>query len=123
MAKAGKTIGECLELTDDKVAVRRFARRTESSGGIALADRSQEEPRFGRVIAVGPGRPLAAPLPDGLSANPLYFPMTCKVGDVVILPPVVDSVEMVDGDKDSRLCFCAEGNLVAIIKDAGFAGN
>ncbi len=121
------TIGDCLQMIGDKVAIRRFARKTETKEGLALVEKFQEEPRLGRVIAVGPGALRVMPVAVDdccecepgtcLSPDKLRYPMQCKVGDVVLLPPVVDHVELVEGEKDTEVCFCAEGNLVAIVKE------
>jgi co-chaperonin GroES (HSP10) len=114
------TIGDCLQMIGDKVAIRRFARKTETKEGLALVEKFQEEPRLGRVIAVGPG--TLRVFPDFVTGSTVSdsfprYPMQCKVGDVVLLPPVVDHVELVEGEKDTEVCFCAEGNLVAIVKE------
>lgn len=102
-----------IEPIADRVVVERFKRKTESEGGIALPEHAQEEPIFGRVIAVGPGQMRLQPLPNG----ELRSPMQCQVGDCVILPGNTYSIELVEGDKDSAVVVIAEGNLLAILPE------
>ena len=103
-----KDIGAKLGLAGDNVAIRRWQRKEKSDGGIVYAEKTtQEPPRFGTVIAVGPGALRVVPFPDGN----LLHPMRVKVGDTVIMPHNVDSVEIIDGDKNSLVCICSEVHL------------
>jgi len=59
----------------DRILVEPSEAEDKSSGGIILPEAAQEQPREGKVIAVGPGR---------LLDNGERQPMSMKEGDIVI---------------------------------------
>jgi chaperonin GroES len=102
-----------IEPIGDRVVVKRKSAESMTPGGIALPDMSKSTPRFGTVLAVGPGalRPLADDLGDGIR-----FPMQTEVGDTVILPFQVDVIRLDPADETSEVVVCSEQSLVAILR-------
>ena len=89
---------------DDRVVVEVLEAESKTAGGIVLPDTAKEKPQRGKVIAVGPGRPLET----GKRAKP-----EVKKGDVVLFAKYGgDEVEI--GGKDCRIM--RESDILAIIK-------
>lgn len=88
-----------------RIVVRRDAAEEVSPGGIVLPEHSQDKPRFGTVIAVGPGR---------LLDNGQYGPMQVKVKDRVLLTQYAETV-LLDG---TEYVLAREDDILAIVENA-----
>jgi chaperonin GroES len=103
-----------IEPIGDRVVVKQDKPEEVSSGGIAIPDKVRESPRFGTVIARGPG---AFRFISGVTcpANE-RFPMQVQVGDRVLLPHQGDMVLLDPADKDSKVVVLQESQLLAILR-------
>ena len=82
---------------DDRVVIEPLEGEDKSAGGIVLPDTAKKKPQRGKVVAVGPGRPLEG----GKRA-----PMNVKVGDEVLYGEF-------SGDE-----YSVEGNDYLIMKES-----
>ncbi len=89
---------------DDRVLIEVLEAESKTAGGIVLPDTAKEKPQKGKVIAVGPGRPLES----GKRAKP-----EMKKGDIVLFSKYGgDEVEV--GEKDCRII--KENDILAILE-------
>ncbi len=86
-----------------RVVVKRLEALEKTPGGVVLPDASQEKPREGKVIEVGPGRWLDS----GLRAT-----MTIKVGDRIVFAAYGGTEIKVDGEE---LLILDESDCLAIL--------
>lgn len=89
---------------DDRVVIEEMAAETRTAGGIVLPDTAKEKPQQGKVISVGPGRPLE----NGERAK-----MDLKKGDVVLFAKYAGDEVKING-KDCRIM--RESDILAIIE-------
>lgn len=87
----------------DRLVVERDPPEKVSEGGIALPETSQEMPRLGSVLAVGPGPRMA----DGTRGR-----MQIKVGDRVLLSPFAETA-LLEGHE---VVLAREQDILAIVK-------
>jgi chaperonin GroES len=59
----------------DRVIIKRLESETKSAGGIVIPDNAAEKPSKGKIIAVGPGKPIK---------GGKHRPLAVKVGDTVL---------------------------------------
>ncbi len=88
---------------NDRIAVKRAAEETTSSGGIVIPDSSAEKPTRGEVFAVGDGKKCD----DGTCCK-----LTVKVGDNVLFGQYAGTEITVDGEK---LLIMREDDVLAIV--------
>lgn len=101
----------------DRVVVQRDKAKAETAGGLALPDHSRENPRFGTIIAIGPG--ALRPMPDDKQEGALRdrFPLQAKVGDRVLLPYMGEAILLDASKPESEVVVCQEGQLLAILPE------
>ena len=63
----------------DKVLIKPLEQGEQRKGAILIADMGEEKTKFGKVVAVGPGR---------TSEFGSFVSVSAKVGDVVIVPKI-----------------------------------
>jgi len=83
-----------ITLLGDRVLCVPLKRDETSPSGILLAPAYQQEQRWHRVIAVGPGRRRK----DGT-----YDRIECKPGDIVLVAPYHQHVKVSEHDGDVRI--------------------
>jgi co-chaperonin GroES (HSP10) len=100
----------------DRVVVQADVVPELTKGGIALPNAvvGKRASRMGTVIAIGPGQLRVFP-DTSVGGTGDRFPMTCKVGDRVIVPSAVDQVLMDVDVKDSELMIISESQILAIL--------
>ena len=84
--------------------------------GIYQPNAPQIQPKkYGRVVAMGPGRIIpAASYPSESSGCQVYptTPLPCKVGDTVMMRVVAGEPVVVDGDE---LLWCIPDEIMAVV--------
>ena len=123
-----------LEPILDRVVIKRDLAQEKTAGGVELPDNAKRLPHLGTVIAVGPGqfRIMASDtyafnedsyVPGGDEDDALTdsgtedrYPMQCKVGDRVLLPPSVFEIKLDPDDPQSKVVICQESTLLAILR-------
>lgn len=74
----------------DRIVVETLPAEEKTAGGIILPDTAQEKPMTGKVIAVGPGKPLD---------NGKVIPLEVKAGDKVLFTKYAGTEVKIDGKK------------------------
>lgn len=87
----------------DRVVVRRVEEETKTAGGIVLPDSAAEKPSRGKVLAIGPGKPLD---------NGEVRKLDVKVGDTVIFGQYGGSTVKIDGEE---LLILSESEIFGVI--------
>ena len=88
----------------DRVVVRRTEEEHNPAGGIVLPDSATEKPAQGKVLAVGPGRPLD---------NGEVRPVDVKVGDVVVFGKYASNTVKIDGEE---LLILSESEIYGVVE-------
>jgi chaperonin GroES len=88
----------------DRVVVRRTEEEHKTAGGIVLPDSATEKPAQGKVLAVGPGRPLD---------NGEVRPVDVKVGDVVVFGKYASNTVKIDGEE---LLILSESEIYGVVE-------
>ena len=117
-----------LEPILDRVVIKRDLAPEKTAGGVVLADNAQRLPHMGTVIAVGPGQLRITPTDNYtfddddddsdavVQRSDDRYPMQCKVGDRVLLPPSVFEIKLDPDDPQSKIVICQESTLLAILR-------
>jgi len=91
----------------DKVVLKKIESEQETIGGIIVPDMGKEKANHFEVVSVGEG--MYNPNSPGD-----FYPMTSKVGDIVIVPKaVVTEVRL--GNEDFYIC--REVEILSVVKD------
>jgi chaperonin GroES len=108
-----------IEPIGDRVVVRRDKAASMTAGGIVLPDGAVPNPKFGTIIAIGPGalRAFSKPSDDAIDLKDGdRFPMQCRVGDRVILPMGAEILRLDPDDEASEVVVCGENQILAIVR-------
>jgi chaperonin GroES len=89
----------------NRVVIKRSA-HTMSKGGILLPEASQEKPKTGEVLAVGPGKILD---------SGQLVPMQVKTGDKVLFSSYAGSAVNVGDRSDDEILVMSEDDILAIV--------
>jgi len=88
----------------DRILIERDDAEKESPGGIVLPDKSQEKPRTGTILAVGPGPRLQ----DGTRGD-----MELTVGQRVLFAPFAEELEV----DDRAVVLAREDDVLGVLPD------
>ena len=87
----------------DRVLVERLEEEKRTAGGIIIPDNNKEKPAEGKVVSVGPGRPLE---------NGSYRALEVKEGDKILFGKYSGTEITIDGEE---MLVMREDDITAII--------
>ena len=88
----------------DKILVKRLEAESKTKSGIVLPDSAKENPKRGKVLAIGDGKRLD----DGTKA-----PFTVKKGDEVIFTSYAGTEVKIDGEE---VIIMSEDDVLAVVE-------